>query len=261
MGDTVEELLVALQDERIKEAIRSIVFEAEREEQEEQELIALEEVSQEEVEQLRLANQALEEEKEQLQKTMNEKELMHRNELQILAKEAAQEREQLKQKLLLVLDSEQKQQQKAEAAQQKVQYYEKNYRKLEEVYRIYCSLSAELHQELDRVLCADSAELFLAWGSQWDNLEALWDFLSYRVRELEEDERIALCDVFDYLFEVYQKVSLSYERLNASVGDEFDEDIHTRGANSAVGGTITKVLLQGYRGIHKGKIKKSIVLI
>ena len=107
-----------------------------------------------------------------------------------------------KQKLLLVLDSEQKLQQKVEEAQQKVQYYEKSYRKLEAVYGTYCSLSAELHQDLDRVLCADSAELFLAWGSQWDNLEALWDFLSYRIRELEESERIALCNVFDYLFEL-----------------------------------------------------------
>ena len=258
MVGTIEKLLVALQDKRIKDAIRNIVFETEAEEQQSD---LVEETSKEVIEELKLQNRILVEEKEKLLRVLDEKEQMYQTELQMLDDRATKELETLQKQLLCSQDNEKKHMQIVDALKQKVQFYENSYSKLEAVFRIYRSLGGELHQELDRVLCADNAELFLAWGTQWENLEALWDFLSYRVRDLNEDDRVALCYVFDYLFEVYQKVNFSYERLAVQVGDEFDEDIHTRGLNSAVGGTITKVLLQGYQAVHKDKIKKSIVLI
>lgn len=257
MGGNVEKLLVALEDERVKALIRKIVKVKETDTNPEDINVVLKEKQEE----ILLQKQKLEEENEHLRRMLEEQEAKHRKEMQMLASEAKQEIEGLRKELMWTKESEEKQLLRTEEMHRQMQTYENSYRELESIYRMYNSLNEELHRGLERVLCADSAELFLAWGIQWENLEALWDFLSYCVRDLEEEERNSLCKVFDYLFEVYQKVNLCYERLNTQVGDEFDEDIHTRGYNSAVGGRITKVLLQGYRGIRKDKIKKSIVLI
>ncbi|MBO5351764.1 MAG: hypothetical protein J6A77_00540 [Lachnospiraceae bacterium] len=274
MTGYVEKLLTGLEDERVKAKIRSIVeknsessglVEKQTEEQKcayEKQLMEQKVVYEEQLKRLRQAYAA---EKEAIQReweeTLERQKEDYRRELKVLNEDVRQQREAMRCKIQAEQEKAQKLAQAAEQMQERLAFYENSYRDLDSMYRLYCSLGAELHQKLDRVLCADNAELFLAWGVQWENLEALWDFMSYSVRDLDEAAREGLCQVFDYLFETYRKVNDNYERLEVQVGDEFDEDIHTRSASSAVGGVITKILLRGYRGIHNGKIKKSIVLI
>lgn len=145
-------------------------------------------------------------------------------------------------------------------AERRAREYENSFKALNEHYLAYMSLSDEIHRDLERVLSARSAELFLSWGVQWSNLEALWDFISYKPESYSQAELEVLTGIFDYLFDLYADTNAGYVRLDVNVGDEFDEDVHTRAPGSAVYGRITKVLLRGYRGAN-GKIKKSMVRV
>lgn len=147
---------------------------------------------------------------------------------------------------------------KAEAVSR---YYEKVYIRLEHHFRMYIDLGEEIHNDLSRVLSAESPELFLGWGMQWGNIEALWDFISYKLDSYQTIQIETLSKIFDYLFEIYEQIEGNYKRLEVSVGEEFDEDYHTRGSNSAVSGNISQVLLRGYQGVSNRRIKKSIVRI
>ncbi|NME81600.1 hypothetical protein [Clostridium sp. SM-530-WT-3G] len=140
--------------------------------------------------------------------------------------------------------------------------YKKTYKNLDDIYNNFLSLRDEIKDNLSNVIKADNSELFLCSGVQWDNLEALWQFISYKLNEYNEDELNMLISTFNYLFEKYNQVQNLYELMNVNIGDEFDEDLHTRGAESRVAGNITKVMLNGYKNIRTNKIiQKSIVRI
>lgn len=140
--------------------------------------------------------------------------------------------------------------------------YKKTYKNLDDIYNNFLSLRDEIKDNLSNVIKADNSELFLCYGVQWDNLEALWQFISYKLNEYNEDELNMLISTFNYLFEKYNQVQNLYELMNVNIGDEFDEDLHTRGAESRVAGNITKVMLNGYKNIRTNKIiQKSIVRI
>lgn len=138
-----------------------------------------------------------------------------------------------------------------------------NYGTLNDHYQSYISLGKEIHKELSRVLSTASPDQFLCWGSQWGNIEALWQFMDISLVQnrhgLETIE--VLRDIFDYLFELYSNATGNYERISTAVGDIFDEECHKRFGESRVSGRITQVLLQGYRGVYNKKIQKSIVRI
>ena len=258
MGGNVEKVLEALQDERVKAAIRRIVMGSP--EQDSGIRTVLPEKAGRETarlsEQLKRSEQA----KDRLADSLRKREY-ECNRLEELLKQKEREKAELEERL----QASEKQSRQAVAvlkeAQQQMEFYQKSYQGLDAIYRSYLGLDQGIQQELSRVLSTESAELFLVWGSQWNNLEALWDFMSYRFHLLDEESRVCLNEVFDYLFELYRKVNPTYQRLEVKIGDEFDEDIHIRSANSRVGGRISKVLLCGYRNVNTGKLKKSIVII
>lgn len=141
-------------------------------------------------------------------------------------------------------------------------YYENTYKSLNSCYEIFKRLKSEIHSELANVIKTENSEIFLCSGVQWDNIEALWSFISYKLSEYDENEIKILTDTFNYFFERYNEIHRLYSLLDVNVNDEFDEDLHTRASNSCVTGKISKVLLKGYKNIRTNKIvQKSIVRI
>ena len=144
----------------------------------------------------------------------------------------------------------------------KVKYYEYTYMELEKYFGIYNELPINIKTDLERVIKDDSAEIFLSSGVQKDNLDALWDYISYSLNVLSKEEIENLIKVFEYLFNTYNKFSNALEFDDVNINDEFDDEYYTRGKGSMVSGRISKVQLRGYRYLNNKKIiKKSIVII
>lgn len=146
--------------------------------------------------------------------------------------------------------------------QEKLSYYEDTYRSLDSIYAAYKNLKNEIHKELTNVVKMENSEIFLCSGVQWDNIEALWSFISYKLNEYDENEIGILTDIFRYFFERYNEIHRLYALLEVNTNEEFDEDLHTRASNSCVAGRISEVLLKGYKNIRTNKIiQKSIVRV
>ena len=139
------------------------------------------------------------------------------------------------------------------------EYYKIKYQNIDHYFESYRALGENIHHDLERVLSKQSPETFFCYGTQWTNIEALWELISFKLNKYQPEEIRVLSSIFDYFFTCYESINTNYERLHVKIGDEFDEDIHTRASNSAVTGNIKEILLKGYKGIRNGKIKKSIV--
>lgn len=137
-----------------------------------------------------------------------------------------------------------------------------NFSEVHQYYTKYMSLDQSIHLALENVIKRDNAISFLCSGTQWDNLEPLWEFISYKLDTYSEEELETLIEVFHYFFEQYNQITKRYVLLEVHVGETFDEDFHTRASNSQVVGQISRVLLQGFKNIKTDKIiKKSIVRV
>lgn len=129
-------------------------------------------------------------------------------------------------------------------------------------YKHYMTLSTETRQNLNSVIQTQDAVHFLISGTQEDNIEALWDWLSYQLDTLSQEEQFILIETFYYFFTQYNQVTQHYELLNTKTGETFDEDKHTRDSQSKVSGSISQVLLEGYRNKRTQKMmKKAIVRV
>lgn len=135
--------------------------------------------------------------------------------------------------------------------EQECSEYKDKYGKIEYYYQRYCAMGGEVHRKLERILSADSPEMFLSWGTQWDNIKALWTEISYWLQERPKEEADRLIEIFDYFFDLYYENNQKngqkkYVRQEVREGDEFDAFRHTRSSKSAVAGNITEILLRGY---------------
>lgn len=129
-------------------------------------------------------------------------------------------------------------------------------------YELYLSLDSQTKKELANVISSETTETFLVSGVQWENIEALWDYTSFKLNTCDIYTIEKLTRILTYFFRLYNQAMNSYEFLNTEIGDELDEDLHTRGMNSQVSGKIKEVFLLGYRNQKTKKvIKKSIVRV
>ena len=140
-------------------------------------------------------------------------------------------------------------------------YYIKTYEGLEQSFRQYQQLEDTIKEDIRRVICAKDSISFLACGSQWSNIEALWEHISFHIYDYKKEQLEQLIAIEDYFFEVYEGIRDNYIRLSVNEGEEFDEEYHTRTSDSQVSGKITEVILRGYKGKTNGKVKKTIVRI
>lgn len=138
--------------------------------------------------------------------------------------------------------------------------YALRYANIENFYHLYRSLDISVHQALAHTLSADSPELFFAYGIQWNSIKGLWDFISTKLNVYDKSKIETLTKIWDYFFRLYAQISQEYERLSANAGQQFDEELHQRSADSSVSHSeVSEVLLQGYRNKRNQEIKKSIV--
>lgn len=126
----------------------------------------------------------------------------------------------------------------------------KKYEMIDYYYNLYLSFSESEHKKLGRILSGESPEQFLAWGTQWDNIRALWTEISFWLDEYPKDTVDKLIKIFDYFFGIYYENNQKdgtkkYIRQEVKAGDEFDDFLYTR-KDGAVAGKITEVLLYGY---------------
>ena len=150
----------------------------------------------------------------------------------------------------------------AKQLQENLSYYKDKYKTLNSTYECFKNLKCEIHKELTNVIKIENSEIFLCSGVQWDNIEALWSFISYKLNEYDENEIEILINTFKYFFERYNEIHRLYALLDVNINDQFDEDLHTRASNSCVTGKISEVLLNGYKNIRTSKIvQKSIVRV
>lgn len=129
-------------------------------------------------------------------------------------------------------------------------------------YELYLNLDSQTKKELANVICSETTETFLVSGVQLENIEALWDYITFKLNTCDVYTIEKLKTILTYFFRLYNQAMNSYEFLNTEIGDELDEDFHTRGMNSQVSGKIKEVFLLGYRNQKTKKvIKKSIVRV
>lgn len=140
-----------------------------------------------------------------------------------------------------------------------LQYYVERYGEIEKYYELYLSLEEEIHNDLKRVLRIESVEMFFSSGVQLNNIEALWSYIAGKLNVFEEATLDKLRELFDYLFSIYIKIDSKYERQVVKIGDEFDEEFHSR-MGGTVAGNVKQILLLGYRNIYTNYGKKSIVV-
>lgn len=279
MADYIENLLRALDEKSVQRKIREIVSGEEKksifggnEEKGKKEIKQLKAAINEKDIELEQLRQMLCQEKEEKVKALRQAEELRqaRDQIEQQSQGAKWEMESAKKALEKlqeenrILKAREKQYADCmEEAKTVRSYYENGFRQLDTYYRMYFQLGEEVHEDLIRVLSTKSPEVFLCWGVQWGNIEALWAFLDINLSmgKYSQNTLEALGKIFDYFFELYREMNGNYERLDTKAGDEFDEDFHKRSGNSLVAGQISQVLLRGYRGITNKKIKKSVVRI
>lgn len=130
------------------------------------------------------------------------------------------------------------------------------------LYNRYLNLSDDIHNGLENSICCDSVLQYVVTISQWESIEAIWKYIKYQMDRLTPEEQSVLMDTFNWAFRVYNQHAKKYSMLSVEVGETFDSDYHAKGSNSKSSGTISEVLLLGYKNTINGNvIEKSIVRV
>ena len=136
------------------------------------------------------------------------------------------------------------------------------YNKFEEIYGVYNLLVEKTREELKGIYGDDGVENFLFRGIQYQNIEMLWEYMRNKIIENDIEDINKVNNIFTYFFDRYNELynEKIYSRMETSIGDEFDNDLHVRLWDSSVSGKISNVILEGYINNNTGRIeKKSLV--
>ena len=158
-------------------------------------------------------------------------------------------------------------QSESENLKQKLQYFEKKYSVMDEVYKKYVSLDDKTKNDLKGIFGnADTVTQFFSAAVQETHLDKYWDYLNYEINNhnfeavVEKD----LKDIFDFCFDcvnISQREPL-YKRLTVNIGDKFDGKRMIKTSDSNQLGNVSAVKLQGYQYIISGKmVKPSLVVL
>lgn len=260
----INQLLNALDDRDVKEKIVNIISEYNKKEKEHcvqnSHLLEIKTLKQKLMEETKEKDRLLKElEKYKTEKSKLEyKNVQLESQFKCVLKEKTQEYENLQQQY----------KKQIKELEQVCSLYKDRYKNIEYYYNQYLSLGENVHKKLGRILNAESPEIFLAWGTQWDNIKALWTEISFWLDEYSRDDVHKLIEIFDYFFDIYYENNSysgqkKYVRQEVSVGDEFDDFLYTR-KGGAVAGKIKEILLLGYGQMDGEDFKlkeKSIVRI
>ncbi len=134
-----------------------------------------------------------------------------------------------------------------------------------ELFQKYQRVGSHARQLLQTgVFPHDNFMSFICGGAQTDSLEKIWDVLRECVVSGKQQDAEILWEVFEYCLELVNssKAQPGYSILPVKIGDRFDSELHTEGANSRAQGRISNIYLPGYRNDYNGRIiRKSVVQI
>ncbi|WP_414698493.1 hypothetical protein [Peptacetobacter sp. AB845] len=145
---------------------------------------------------------------------------------------------------------------------EKIDLLNGKYNKFEEIYGVYNLLVEKTREELKGIYGDDGVENFLFRGIQYQNIEMLWEYMRNKIIENDIEDINKVNNIFTYFFDRYNELynEKIYSRMETSIGDEFDNDLHVRLWDSSVSGKISNVILEGYINNNTGRIeKKSLV--
>lgn len=149
--------------------------------------------------------------------------------------------------------------------EEKLKTYEENFSDAVDLYSKYKNVSEERRNFLMTIVSDKSLIDFISSCVQFNNIEALWDYIKTMLYEEHEDQEVnILISIFEHFFLLYNNLSETplYLMADVNIGDEFDDDYHIRGNGSKVSGKITSVQLRGYKSAVTNKYKrKSIVIV
>ena len=146
-------------------------------------------------------------------------------------------------------------------------HYMQNYYELDNIYSKYKNLGDEILSDLERILNKDvnptaDSELFMAYGVQEGNIDALWGVIATNVDKYMQLQKLDdLVSIFNYFINLYKKITYKNVCINyPQEGEVYDERIHTRTTRSLAVGNIKKVILPGL-SIGKNINKKALVIV
>lgn len=132
-------------------------------------------------------------------------------------------------------------------------------------YDKYQSLSFSTRSGLENIVCVKNEITFIASCANEDSLSALWQYAKEISGRMDcKDDFEALCQIFDWFFELYNGSlpNRKYVRESVEVGDDFDDEYHDRCHGSATSGEIKEILLRGYKTANTGRVvQKSLVRV
>ena len=142
-----------------------------------------------------------------------------------------------------------------------VKSYQLKYKNIEEVYNDYISIDEEIKNGFKNLIDTKNIIAFIISGTDSDNLRFIWERIGIYIEKYDKDTIGKLKRTFDLFFEIFNSVHHLYTRIDTSIGDKFDMEIHSKVKDSKVSGAVTEVLFEGYTNVKTGKIEKSIVRI
>lgn len=110
----------------------------------------------------------------------------------------------------------------------------------------------------------DTFDNFVACGSQRDNIEALWDFIKFRIMDCNLEALETLVKILYFCQDTFNGTAEQPLLLRDEIaaGDPFDVTRHIRTPDGKVSGTVGEVMLLGYTNAStRGVIRKTIVRV
>lgn len=215
-------------------------------------------------EQLQQRNNLYEQENSKLRKTIHCLEVELQNTKSLL-QSSLSERQVLEKDIANLSTVKQNLTAELNIAAKSLQDFKSQFKQPVEYLDMYHALSVPTRDGLSNVICDRNEILFIASCTNADNLKKIWEYTKEIAGDdYKQNDVDILKKIFDYFFEIFNQ-SLPepiYERDPVEIGDEYDEDEYVRSRDSATSGSITKIVLRGYRSINTGyTICKSVVRI
>ena len=144
-----------------------------------------------------------------------------------------------------------------------IEFYRENFEDELKAYELFTSLTPNTRDSLTGIFKDSSLQGFLSCGVQDKNISSFWEYIKTELQEDKNSDRGKLVQIYDFLFQRYIRAFPMYELQKVHKGDEFEALAHiNHSSSSAVSGTITEVLLQGYINTKTSKvIKQSVVKV
>jgi len=138
--------------------------------------------------------------------------------------------------------------------------YESVTGKIKLVLEKYRSVGDNTKRQLSNVFRCMNSGAIMAAGSQWQNIEGLWNYIQRKVIEGDNLDMAALTDMFIFFFNNYNEMfdTPMYELIIPRIGDRYDSDFHCI-LGTKTDGTISKVSLVGYINIKTKKVNKALI--